>query len=297
MIRNLCSLAVLILAFSGLSVSAQEKTPPKIISGGVVNGKAQSLPKPAYPAAALAVRASGAVNVQVTIDEAGNVIEAAAVSGHPLLRAASVEAARQAKFSPTRLNGEPVKVTGVVVYNFIAPAAENHEERLKLLALGAVLSMARSEKLIKAEEFADMPSDVTEYAAELAPLKSLKDLPPAEREQTLARVSDALKTRLGGTDLNEFEIGRALGEIMLEIGKVDENKTYQLNEAALKENLSKIKSLLRATGPDFPPAVMEQFVLLADLADKPALTSEDNITTLGFRMMRIVEAVSPEVFK
>ncbi len=91
---------------------------PKIISGGVVNGKATNLVKPPYPAAARAVRASGAVNVQVTIDENGNVISASAVSGHPLLRGAAVSAARSSKFSPTLLSGQPVKVTGVIVYNF-----------------------------------------------------------------------------------------------------------------------------------------------------------------------------------
>ena len=99
-----------------------EKTPPpapKTISGGVVNGKAINLVKPPYPAAARAVQASGAVNVQVTIDERGNVISAAAVSGHPLLRASAVQAARASKFSPTQLSGQPVKVTGVIVYNFV----------------------------------------------------------------------------------------------------------------------------------------------------------------------------------
>lgn len=92
--------------------------PSKIISGGVVNGKAINLVKPPYPAAARAVRASGAVNVQVTIDEKGSVISAVAVSGHPLLRAAAVEAARASTFSPTLLMGVPVKVEGVLVYNF-----------------------------------------------------------------------------------------------------------------------------------------------------------------------------------
>ena len=92
---------------------------PKNINGGVVNNKAVSLVKPAYPDAAKAVRASGAVNVQVTIDEEGNVISASAVSGHPLLRAASEEAARASKFSPTLLSGQPVKVTGIIVYNFV----------------------------------------------------------------------------------------------------------------------------------------------------------------------------------
>lgn len=92
------------------------------ISGGVLNGKAISLPAPDYPPIAKQAKASGAVAVQVTIDENGSVIAAHAVSGHPLLQASAVAAARQAKFSPTLLMGEPVKVTGVIVYNFGEPA-------------------------------------------------------------------------------------------------------------------------------------------------------------------------------
>lgn len=95
------------------------KPVPKQISGGVLNGKATSLPKPPYPAAARAVRASGAVSVQVLINEAGSVVSATAVSGHPLLRAAAVQAARGARFSPTQLSGQPVKVSGVITYNFV----------------------------------------------------------------------------------------------------------------------------------------------------------------------------------
>lgn len=95
------------------------KPPPKQISGGVLNGKATSLPKPAYPPAAKAVGASGSVTVQVLIDESGNVVSASAVSGHPLLRQAAVSAARGAKFSPTKLSGQPVKVSGVITYNFV----------------------------------------------------------------------------------------------------------------------------------------------------------------------------------
>lgn len=94
--------------------------PKAPISGGVLNGKATSLPKPAYPAMARSAHASGTVVVQVTIDENGNVISARAVSGHPLLQAAAVSAARGAKFSPTKLSGQPVKVTGTITYNFQA---------------------------------------------------------------------------------------------------------------------------------------------------------------------------------
>lgn len=100
------------------SPSASKHAP---ISGGVLNGKAISLPPPPYPPIARAAKASGTVVVQVTVDENGNVISAHAVSGHPLLQAAAAAAARGAKFSPTRLNGEAVKVNGVITYNFPAP--------------------------------------------------------------------------------------------------------------------------------------------------------------------------------
>ena len=96
-------------------------TPPRApISGGVLNGKAISLPKPNYPPIARQAHASGTVVVQVTIDENGQVISARAVSGHPLLQAVAVAAARGARFSPTKLSGQPVKVTGVITYNFVA---------------------------------------------------------------------------------------------------------------------------------------------------------------------------------
>lgn len=102
---------------------AEVKAEPKkdfIKSGGVVNGKAVNLVKPAYPAPAKAVRAQGAVNVQVLIDEEGNVIKASAVSGHALLRQVAEQAARASKFSSTILTNQKVKVSGIIVYNFIA---------------------------------------------------------------------------------------------------------------------------------------------------------------------------------
>ena len=92
---------------------------PVTRSLGVINGKATSLPKPKYPSAARAVRAQGKVNVRVLINESGRVVSADAVSGHPLLRNAAEAAARNARFSPTLLSGAPVKVSGVIVYNFV----------------------------------------------------------------------------------------------------------------------------------------------------------------------------------
>ena len=98
--------------------TVEQKKPQPPVTGGVLNGKATYLAKPPYPQIAKQAGISGAVNVQVTIDEKGNVISAAVVSGHPLLRAGAVNAARQSKFTPTMLSNQPVKVTGVIVYNF-----------------------------------------------------------------------------------------------------------------------------------------------------------------------------------
>jgi TonB family protein len=93
------------------------KTPP-VVSGGVVNGKAKYLAQPTYPQAAKQVRAGGKVEVQVMIDETGRVVSANVLSGNPLLRDAAVNAARKSIFAPTKLSDVPVKVSGVIVYNF-----------------------------------------------------------------------------------------------------------------------------------------------------------------------------------
>lgn len=102
-------------------VPAADKIVNSDAKGGVLNGKALELPTAEYPAAAKTVRAMGVVNVRVLIDEDGNVSSASAVSGHPLLRKAAVDAASKAKFEPTKINGSPVKVSGVLTYNFVLP--------------------------------------------------------------------------------------------------------------------------------------------------------------------------------
>ncbi|MDT5159678.1 MAG: hypothetical protein QOH51_4035 [Acidobacteriota bacterium] len=98
--------------------SPSASTGATTISGGVLNGKAVSKPEPAYPPIAKAARASGTVTVQVLVNESGEVISAKAVSGHPLLQQAAVQAAREARFAPTLLNGKPVRLSGVLTYNF-----------------------------------------------------------------------------------------------------------------------------------------------------------------------------------
>jgi TonB family protein len=87
--------------------------------GGVLNGRAVSKPQPSYPNAAKQQGVSGVVVIQITVDESGNVVEAEPSCGHPILAQAAVEAARKARFTPTLLSGQPVKVSGIITYNFV----------------------------------------------------------------------------------------------------------------------------------------------------------------------------------
>jgi tetratricopeptide (TPR) repeat protein len=85
----------------------------------VLNGRAVKLVKPGYSASARKGHASGTVLVRVLIDEEGKVIAATASTGNPLLWPACVEAAKASLFSPTLLDDKPVKVTGMIQYNFV----------------------------------------------------------------------------------------------------------------------------------------------------------------------------------
>ncbi len=90
----------------------------KPVSGGVLNGAAVSLPSPTYPETAKRLRMSGVVSVEVVVDETGKVISARAINGPGALREAAVQAALRARFTPTKLSGQPVKVTGSIDYKF-----------------------------------------------------------------------------------------------------------------------------------------------------------------------------------
>ena len=93
---------------------------PKLVrkSGGVLMTSATHRVEAEYPPLARAARIKGSVVVEVTVDEAGAVISAQAISGHPLLKDSAVSAARQWQFTPTMLSGVPVKVIGTLTFFF-----------------------------------------------------------------------------------------------------------------------------------------------------------------------------------
>ena len=86
---------------------------------GILNDRAIELPKPEYPAAAKKDRISGQVQVRVVLDATGKVVSAEAVFGPEQLRAAAVEAAKRARFKPILVFGEPQKVFGILLYDFV----------------------------------------------------------------------------------------------------------------------------------------------------------------------------------
>jgi periplasmic protein TonB len=89
------------------------------LASHVITSKAISKPAPPYPITAKMAGAQGPVTVQIVVDEQGRVVSSKATGGHPLLRSAAERAAYQAHFTPTLLGGQPVKVTGVMTYNFV----------------------------------------------------------------------------------------------------------------------------------------------------------------------------------
>lgn len=65
--------------------------------------------------------ANGKVEVQVIIGENGEVLNARAMSGPPLLIESAEAAARKANFSRTKLTSDPGQIFGIITYDFKAP--------------------------------------------------------------------------------------------------------------------------------------------------------------------------------
>lgn len=117
---------------------AKQKKAPKIISAGVINGRAIDLVIPEFPKAAISLNLYGQVTVEVLIEvNNGKTISAKAVSGNPVFYANSTKAALQSTFEPMILGSEPVRVSGFIHYHFIP-------NEWNWLEVGYVLGSARS---------------------------------------------------------------------------------------------------------------------------------------------------------
>jgi periplasmic protein TonB len=114
------------LGVSNLShtIAPPPPSPPPAPKGPIPVGGRITVPArthyaaPVYPAIAQAARVAGLVVIQAVIGIDGAVVDATVLRSVPLLDQAALSAVRQWRYTPTRLNGEPVAVIMTVTVNF-----------------------------------------------------------------------------------------------------------------------------------------------------------------------------------
>lgn len=306
--KNLLLLAACFFVFASSAAAQTEKPkqPPKTVSAGIVNGKALSLPKPVYPDDARRLRIAGSVTVKVLIDENGMVVSAEAVSGpeNASLRQAAEAAAMQATFSPTLLSGQPVKVSGVINYNFVG---KTNEELLEVMGVSVLLDIVRNyamdfDKFLARPDAMEMlreaPADFPRFSKELATLKSLDKMPADKRTAVIVLAFFSIRDKLSDADKWQFEVGQNFGDLLLLMPSgVNAGDLSKVDESALKLNLNKINQLLPSAPPDFPTEVLEKFKDLTSLSARDNLLSPKNMTDFGEKLIALFETISPNITK
>ena len=306
----------LLLILSTLTVFGQAVLKPKApstINGGVINGKAKSLPAPAYPEAARAVHVEGTVKVQVLIDENGDIVSAVATSGDELLRASAVEAAKQAKFTPTKLSGQPVKVSGVIVYNFVtndgvAEIRKKEEETLKPFALALLLTLMKEVRTEANPAFSDadakeltptaddIATDFPNLKQELSPLISLKTSSREKRIEVAGQVFAAVEAKLSGDDAWRFELSKNFGgSFALILNSADEEKGFDFNlfdASGFKTYLQKARDLTYSAPPETPTLLLEKFKDLANFGEK-SFESPENLKLYAEKVAQFMDDFDP----
>ncbi len=297
-----------VLLLTGMVFGQTEPAKPKTISGGVLNGKAVSLPKPAYPLAALAVKAGGAISVQVLIDEEGNVVSANAVSGHPLLRAAAVEAALAAKFSPALLEGNPVKISGVLTYNF--STVEGTKPNWFIIA-NLLASLENAPSLVHYERSLARYTLPTDWNGELQLIRRLSELSRMENDslnlekssetvisdKTIVDKSGSFRSTINSVTTvpgqEPLPEGRAIGQSLissirgrlgsepLELWKFDLGLNLSfVNNGAREKRPSGVKAFrefLQTAPPEIPPAAIKELEKIVNAVERGMFNESDAI--------------------
>lgn len=178
------------------------KKPTKIISLGVINGKAIELVKPEFPAMALAVNVYGPVLVKVSVDEGGQVTLANVLKGHPLLRYAAKNAALKSTFEPMTLSGEPVRVEGIISYYFLP-------KQWNWLEIGFALNFGSLYYSTTNLEF-EFPSGFNEEAGFLRQSRISSENWDRTRETSVAMIRSKLSIDEKAAWL--FEVGLIIGK-------------------------------------------------------------------------------------
>jgi hypothetical protein len=220
---------------------AQEAKPAE--AKKVINGKAISLPKPEYPAAAKAVRASGTVSVKIVTDEEGNVIEAKGENGHPSL-----------------IDGKKVKVSGIITYNFVPkPGSNNPSLNYKFTWWGFGLHVGNS-------NFYDLKHDADWIKISHTDERNkLVEIIFSKAKDKLVEFGKTFSTKLVAKSISEWEFNAGFA-----VGTILEN--YDDDIIILRE-LANIKKLADSPNIFASKTRIEKLKELATFSDLKELTN------------------------
>jgi TonB family protein len=278
------------------------KSVSKTVNGGIVNGQALSLPMPEYPAEE-AAKVSGTVDVQVTIDEQGNIFSALAVSGPLALRELAEQAAWQAKFKPTRISGQPVKVTGTLVYTFVAPGDNSFETKISKAEKVKILTLAMT--LYTLNEIGSEPNLEStasesinafgELSVELQPLRKLQGLSSEQKIEIIGKVITNIGPRVSGSDVWQFEMGKQFASIAVQMHKYKENNFKgKVDETKLQNSLMKIREMTYSAPPDIPTDFLDGIRKITDVADKTEVMGGEKLVSLAYKMFQLFQIITPK---
>lgn len=230
-----------------------------VLSRGVINGhvtKPEDLVKPLYRPAAKAAGASGSIAVEVLINEEGNVIKAVAVYGHLLLRPAAINAARKSKFTITTLSGNPVKVRGIIVYNFL-PTSFNW------LEIGYVLQSEGRDSIYSLKNLIEVLP--YEFEAERQILEMITE---ESKDSILLLVRSMIESKLSDKPKEQW-----LFTLGIFLSKAQTNFEDETRQQLLQE----LRPLIQTAPENVKSILVERLQKLADLLESPALDEYDSV--------------------
>lgn len=235
------------------AAAGKKKSGSRVVSFGVCNNYATDLVKPEYPPLARAARARGKVNVGVLIDKSGKVIKAKAVSGHPLLRTGAVSAALKTEFKPFKLlSGKSIKVSGVIVYDFV----------------GGDYNWLEIGREVDTDCLIDMlPFD---FAGEKRLFEQYRSAPYEEKRAVFQKLRMAVESKLGMNSKSGwlFRAGIFLKEM----------KAKCCRPEAVAESGAELKILLANAPSDILPGLKAKLENLVYLAENPQLNTYGPLT-------------------
>lgn len=233
-------------------IKTSKKT-PRTVSFGVINGKATDLVKPEYPKSAIAANIYGQVSIQVLIDENGNVISAKVNSGYPLLQSVSVKAALESKFELVTLSGEPVRVNGIIIYNFIS-----HE--WNWLEIGFALTNSRSSYYSLESLSETLPVGFEEENQLLRQSSNLSEHQDKYTDVIITSISGKL---IGNEKSNWlYSVGSVLGKMTQNCCRVD---------GKIQESIETLKILLQAKPENISTDLISNLEKLILFTENPKL--------------------------